>query len=495
MENIPALPCIMVIFGGTGDLTHRKLIPAICNLSNENTLPENFAVVSIGRRDKTDEKYRDELFEAVTKYSRFKMDEEKWKKFREKIYYRRFEFSDNMGYIDLKEFLSCLDEKYNTKGNRIYYMAVAPEYFELILSNIERHNMARNLDSWQRLVIEKPFGRDLKTAQYLNDAITNVFEEKETFRIDHYLGKEMIQNIMVIRFANAMFESIWSSKYIDNIQISSSETVGSENRAGYYEKSGALRDMIQNHMLQLLAITAMEQPETLETEAIRDEKVKVLRLLKPLNQEGVAENVIRGQYGPGTINNKSVPGYRQEEKISPSSNTETFIALEIQLGNSRWGDMPFYLRTGKRLKEKAIEIVIQFKSLYDSPYFKRYGEMEPNLLVIRIQPGEGVCFQFNGKKPGTGNEIFSVKMDYCQNCETMGNSPEAYERLIFDVIRGDSTLFTRWDEIEASWKFVDSIANAWEKEAPTFPNYDSGTWGPMEADKLLDRENRKWWFI
>ncbi len=493
MDEIKDLACAMVIFGGTGDLTHRKLIPALYNLNHDNKLSDDFAIVSVGRRDKTDEEYRNELLESVRKYSRFKPDNEKWKEFRQKIYYRKLDFSQDSGYTALKAFLSSIDEKHMTKGNRIFYMAVAPEYFEGIVTSIKKYGMATNIGSWQRLVIEKPFGRDLDTARYLNKTITDVFDEKDTYRIDHYLGKEMIQNIMVIRFANSMFENIWNSKYIDNIQISSSETVGVENRGGYYEKSGALRDMMQNHMLQLLSLIAMEPPVNLDTEAIRDEKVKVLRTLEIMSPEIVEQNIVRGQYGPGTVNGKALPGYRQEEKVAGNSVTETFIALKLHVKNFRWGNMPFYLRTGKRMPEKTTEIVIQFNSLPDILYFKNNGGLEPNLLVIRIQPKEGVYFQFNGKKPGTGTEVESVKMDFCQNCETISNSPEAYERLLYDVLRGDSTLFTRWDEIETSWRFIDNIAKAWESKVLDLHEYGPATWGPEEADMLLKRDNRKWW--
>jgi len=495
MISLSDLSCIIVIFGGTGDLTHRKLLPALYNLAHEDKLPDHYAVVSVGRRTKTQEEYRNEINNSVHLHTRFKPEDEKLKVFLNKIYYKKCEFSDSVSYADLKIFLEDIDRKYETNGNRIFYMAVAPEYFNVIVSNIKAHEMARNLDSWQRLVIEKPFGRDLETARLLNKTITNVFKEKDTYRIDHYLGKEMIQNIMVIRFANTMFESIWSSKFIDNIQISSSETVGIENRAGYFEKSGILKDMVQNHMLQLLTLTAMEPPVNLETEEIRDEKVKVIKALEKFNDFKVTENVVRGQFGPGLINNKPVNGYRQEENVASNSNTETFMAIKLYVKNFRWGDMPFYIRTGKRLPQKTTEIVIEFKALPEILYFKDYGKLEPNLLVIRIQPSEGVSFRFNGKKPGTGNEIETVDMEYCQNCNIMNNSPEAYERLFFDLIRGDSTLFTRWDEIEESWKFVDRIAKAWEEKEPIFPNYDAGTWGPEESDELLARDHRKWWNV
>ncbi|SNX52705.1 glucose-6-phosphate dehydrogenase [Thermoanaerobacterium sp. RBIITD] len=476
---------IMVIFGGTGDLTHRKLMPALYNLLFEKNLPENFCIVSVGRRDKTNESYRNEVYESIKNFSRIELDENVWKVLKNKIYYQKFDFHDDNGYTHLKGLLSELDDNYNTNGNRIFYLAVAPEYFELIVEKLNEHGMVENNRSWQRVMIEKPFGKDLNSAKYLNKKITEVFREKNTYRIDHYLGKEMLQNIMVIRFANVFFEPVWNNKYVDNIQISSSETVGIENRGGYYEKAGALRDMVQNHMLQLITLTAMEPPVDLSTESIHDEKVKVLKSLQELTPELVLKNAIRGQY----------KGYREEEKVKPNSDTETYVALKIYIENFRWAGVPFYIRTGKRLPVKSTEIIVQFKPLPGILFFKENGGLTPNLLVIKIQPEEGVFLQFNAKKPGTSNKIIPVQMDFCQNCQVGSNSPEAYERLIYDALRGDSTLFTRWDEVEYSWKYVDKIAEVWRNEKPNFPNYEAGTWGPIEADKLILKDNFKWWNI
>ena len=485
---------LFVIFGGTGDLTYRKLIPAIYNLHHEHQLPEQFAVVAVGRREKTSEQYRSELIDSVKKFSRFPLNEEEWNLLRERIYYFQSDFTNHEEYPRLKEYLEQLDEQHQTKGNRIYYLAVAPEFFGLIAQQLQVNGMAENKESWQRVVIEKPFGRDLQSARQLNEEMTRAFHEDNTYRIDHYLGKEMLQNIMVIRFANALFEPIWNHKYIDNIQISSSETVGVENRGGYYEKSGALRDMIQNHMLQLLTVTAMEPPINLKTESIRDEKVKVLRSIEEFTPENVLKNTVRGQYGPGKMKGKDVLGYREEERVSPTSSTETFAALKVHINNFRWSGVPFYIRTGKRMPSKSTEVVVQFKQLNHTLYFQEFGDyLTPNLLVIRIQPNEGVYLQFNAKQPGTKNHIVPVKMDFCQNCQVGSNSPEAYERLIHDVIRGDSTLFTRWDEVESSWKLVDRIEETWRNQPNEFPNYDAGTWGPKEADQLLERDNRTWW--
>jgi glucose-6-phosphate 1-dehydrogenase len=495
MEIKLDLPCILVIFGGTGDLTHRKLIPSLYNLQHQNLLPDNFAVVSVGRRDYSNDFYREQLRKSAENFSRFKINDEDWSKLEQRIHYVKFNFEDHDGYDKLDENLREFDTTYNTQGNRIYYLAVAPEYFEVIVDKLEEHNMALNSPGIKRIVIEKPFGKDVESAQYLNDKITRVFTEKNTYRIDHYLGKEMIQNIMVLRFANTLFESIWNNKYIDNIQISSSETVGVENRGGYYENSGALKDMIQNHMLQLLTLVAMEPPANLDTESIRDEKVKVLRSMEKITPKYIKENMVRGQYGRGRIGNKDVAAYREEDRVSPDSNIETFAALKLQIENYRWAGVPIYLRTGKRLRTKSTEIIIQFKTLPGVLYFKENGHLEPNLLVIKIQPREGAFFQFNAKRPGTGNVIVPVQMDFCQNCNFENNSPEAYERLLSDVIKGDSTLFTRWDEVAFSWKYVDNILKVWRENESDFPNYESGSWGPKEADELLAKDGRKWWNI
>lgn len=487
------LSCVLVIFGGTGDLTHRKLVPAIYNLRYNDMLPKNFALVSVGRREMSHEDYRAAIKESVKNFSRNDFEEDKWQDIEKRLFYKKFEFSDNEGYKDLNSFLNKLDEEYDTKGNRIFYLAVAPEFFGLITEKFHSENMAENKDSWQRVVIEKPFGRNLESAIALNKQITKVFSEENTYRIDHYLGKEMIQSIMVLRFANRLFEPLWNNKYIDNIQISSSEIVGVENRGGYYERSGALKDMVQNHMLQLLTLIAMEPPVNLSSESIRDEKVKVLRSLEEFTPELVKSNIVRGQYGPAKFRGKHFLGYKQEERVSPDSDVETFVALEAHIQNYRWSGVPFYIRTGKRMKTKSTEIIVQFKDLPEILYFKEQGTLEPNLLIIKIQPKEGIVLQFNTKKPGTGNTIIPVQMDFCQNCQVESNSPEAYERLIYDVMKGDSTLFTSWNELEYSWKFVDTISRVWQQDKPDFPSYASFTFGPESSDELLEKNNNKWW--
>jgi len=488
------MKAILVIFGGTGDLANRKLYPAVYNLFLSGMLPEEFALVSVGRREKTDNEFREDAAQAIVQFSRPNEGTRNslWK-ILSRFYYHTVDFYDDEGYKRLKSILNELDHQYGTEGNRIFYLAVAPEHFAPVVERIYRSGLHLNgLSSWSRVVIEKPFGKDLKSAIELNRAITGVFNEDSIYRIDHYLGKEMLQNIMVIRFANTLFEPLWNNRYIDHIQITSSETVGVENRGGYYEGAGALRDMMQNHMLQLLMLTAMEPPVNLDTQSVRDEKVKVLKALSPIKGDDVIHNVVRGQYGAGIINGKPVKGYREEDRVSPNSNTETFIAMKLMIDNIRWGGVPFYLRTGKRLPYKMTEITVQF---YDSPrvlYFKEFDGLKPNAIVIKIQPQEGVLLQFNAKKPGTRNEIIPVGMDFCQNCSIGEVSPDAYERLLYDVLRGDSTLFTRWDEVEYSWRFIDEIAEKWEEILPDFPNYPAGSWGPKEARELIERDGRKW---
>lgn len=489
------LSAIMVIFGGTGDLTHRKLMPALYNLVYDKLLPEHFVIVSVGRKEKTLEQYRNEVFDSLNTHSRNKIDENYWAKLRDLIYYFQFDFTDLNGYLKLNDYLKELDIKNHTGGNRVFYLAVAPEYFETIVCGIQGNNLAERKNSWNRLVIEKPFGKDLTTARKLNNNLLEVFDEKSIYRIDHYLGKEMIQNIMVLRFCNPIFESLWSNKFIDNIQISLNEKYGVGTRGGYYEHSGAVRDMVQNHIVQILSLVAMEPPVSLKTEAIRTEKLKVIQAIEEFTPELLRDNVIFGQYGKGMIDGMPVPAYRDEEKVPENSGTETFVALKLHINNFRWAGTPFYIRTGKRMGTKSAEIVIQFKPHPNVLYFKDRHVQEPNLLVIRIQPNVGVFFQFNTKDFTTHNDIVSTKMESSHISPPLGNTPEAYERLIFDILRGDATLFSRWDEVEASWIFADKIIGYRGLKRFNFPNYDAGTMGPVKAFELLARDAREWWNI
>ena len=490
-----SLSAIMVIFGGTGDLTHRKLMPALYNLVYDKLLPENFAIVSVGRKEKTSEQYRDEVFESLNKYSRNKIDRDYWARLRDLIYYLQFDFTNQDGYEKLKSYLGELDKKYNTGGNRVFYLAVAPEYFELVVQGLSEHNLAHQKGAWTRLVIEKPFGKNLITARKLNDKLIEVFDERSIYRIDHYLGKEMIQNIMVLRFCNTVFESLWSNKYIDNVQISLNEKNGVGTRGGYYESSGAMRDMVQNHIIQILSMVAMEPPVNLKTESIRTEKLKVIQAIRDFTCENLRNNVVFGQYGKGLIDGQSVVSYREEDNIPVKSTTETFVALKLHINNFRWAGTPFYIRTGKRMGKTSSEIVIQFKELPEVLYFEEGHVQVPNLLVIRIQPNVGVFFQFNTKDFSTYNDIVSTKMDTSYYNPTVGNTPEAYERLLYDILRGDATLFSRWDEVEASWIFADRIIEYRGQKRFDYPNYDAGTMGPVRAFELLAMDGRKWWEV
>lgn len=526
-------PCILVIFGGTGDLTHRKLIPALFNLKCQGLLPERYAIAAIGRRKKNDEEYRLDAYNSVGKYARYGAAEPLWNEFSAGLFYKELDFENEEGYHELELYLSELDDIYGTDGNRIFYLAVAPASVGTIIHNLHHSGIARaKKNSWQRIVIEKPFGSDLESARQLNRIVSEVFREDEIYRIDHYLGKEMIQSIMSLRFSNMLFEPLWNGKYIDHVQISSLETLGVENRWEYYDKAGALGDMMQNHMLQLLALLAMEPPVSPDTEAIRDEKVAVL---KAVHFETAGENIVLGQYSGGVTDGIGIPGYRQENKVTAESGTETFVAVKLQIDNPRWQGVPFYIRTGKRLASKTTEVVVQFRPYptyggdgsqagADSSEDKRaancqtepdlsdnslagkaragfaqaFNGGEPNLLVIRIQPEEEVFIRFNTKRPGILEKMCPVKMSYCQKCkvcEARAKSPDAYEKLLYDVIHGDSTLFTRWDEVEKSWEVVEAFRKAKAMQNTGFPNYEPGSWGPKEADVLLERDGRRWWHL
>jgi glucose-6-phosphate 1-dehydrogenase len=486
-------PCVFVIFGATGDLASRKLFPALFNLLAEGLLPESFAVIGLGRRLENQAAFAEMVEDSIARFSR-RRDPQLIGRFQKMLHYLRADFADAEAFRELQRLMTRLDATLGTAGNRIFFLSVGPEQFGLITDQLRSHRMVRNDGrSWQRVMVEKPFGRDLVTARALNEKISSLFREDSIFRIDHYLGKEMLQNLVAIRFANSLFEPLWNNRFIDNVQISVAETGGVGNRARYYETAGALRDVVQNHLLQMLALTAMEAPVELSPQAIRDEKVKVLRAIKPMDSSSeVMRNVVRGQYAGGEINGKPVVAYREEENVAPASDAETFVALRLFVQNFRWAGVPFYLRTGKRLWRRSAEVVIEFKSMPGVLYFASETPLQPNLLIIKVQPEEGVALQFNVKEMGTKGGIVPVQMDFCQNCLFPNQSPEAYERLIADVIRGDTTLFTGWDEVEHQWRFIDSIAEAWQGVSSGFPNYRAGTWGPKEAEELLRRDGRQW---
>ena len=486
-------PCTVVIFGATGDLTHRKLVPALYNLTADGAMPPAVSVVGFARRDKDDAIFRKELEEAARKFSRQKINDELWANFSESIYYHRSEFDKLEGYVSLAKRLDELDATRGTRGNRLFYLAAAPDQFEVILRNLRESGLNRTkAGSWARIIVEKPFGTDLPSARLLNDLVEEAFPEQDTYRIDHYLGKETAQNIMVLRFANAIFEQLWNARYINHVQITASEPLGVEGRAGYYDKSGALRDMVQNHLLQLLCLTAMEPPAGLDADAVRDEKVKVLKSLRPIAGEDVKKFVVRAQYGAGAINGKRVAAYRDEQGVSPESVTETYVALQLNIDNWRWAGVPFFVRVGKRLPKGATEIAITFKGA-PPVLFNAAGEtIDDNVLVIRIQPDEGVSLRMSSKMPGASLRIEPVKMDFHYGTSFGKATPEAYERLLLDAMSGDPTLFARRDEVEEAWKFVDALHEAWAKDSEDLALYSSGTWGPTEADELIKRHGATW---
>ncbi|MBU3664571.1 MAG: glucose-6-phosphate dehydrogenase [Chthoniobacterales bacterium] len=490
---VPA-PCVIVIFGATGDLTRRKLIPALYNLAADGNLPSSLAVVCFARRDKTSEDFREELGEAARKYSRRPVNEELWARFAANIFYHRSSFDNPEGYTSLGRELDAIDARLGTGGNRLFYLASSPTEFDVILENLRASGLSHaNAGAWSRLIVEKPFGTDLPSAERLNSAVAAAFPERETFRIDHYLGKETAQNIMVLRFANTVFEALWNRRYVESVQITASEPLGVESRAGYYENAGALRDMVQNHLLQLLCLTAMEPPIDLGADAVRNEKVKVMQALRPLTGKAVAENVVRAQYTAGYINGKEVPGYREEPGVAPGSMTETYVALRLHIDNWRWAGVPFFMRVGKRLPKSGTEIAIRFRGTPPVLFNRESQLKDPNVLVIRIQPDEGISFRMAAKMPGAILQLEPVKMDFHYGTSFGKATPEAYERLLLDAMSGDATLFARRDEVEHAWTFIDGIRKAWsDGEAPRLDFYPAGSWGPHEADELLAQDDAVW---
>lgn len=491
-------PCTVVILGATGDLTHRKLVPAIYNLAAEGELPPGVKIVGVARRDWGDDFFRDSLETVNRKVSRNGHDEELWQQFRESISYHCSEFRDSEGYRALAEKLDCIDEERGGRGNRLFYLASAPEFFDDILEHLRAAGLnVPGEDCWSRVIVEKPFGTDLPSAQHLNRMVNATFEERDTYRIDHYLGKETAQNLMVLRFANAIFEPIWNSRSIDSVQITCAEHLGMEGgRGGYYDQSGALRDMVQNHLLQLLSLVAMEPPTHLTADGVRDEKVKVLRSLRQWNTpELVASNAVRAQYSSGYVNGAPVVGYREEDRVNPESMTEAYVALRIMVDTWRWSGVPFYMRMGKRLPKKATEISIHFKDAPGVLFSALPGRVpQGNVLVIRIQPDEGISLRITSKMPGASLRMEPVKMDFHYASSFGKSSPEAYERLLLDAMAGDATLFARRDEVEEAWRFIDHIERGWHEgdSVPKMADYAAGSWGPEEADMLLAAEGRTW---
>jgi glucose-6-phosphate 1-dehydrogenase len=478
--------CAMVIFGASGDLTKRKIFPALYALACRRLLPERFAVIGAARSNWSDDEFRDRMESAVREFGRDDFKQEVWDRLADATRYVSMDFADDEREDKLASLLSEVDEGRGTRGNRVYYFAVPPDAMPTIVRELGERRQA---EGWVRLIIEKPFGHDLTSARELTSLISTHFTEEEVFRIDHYLGKETVQNMLALRFANGIFEPIWNRQFIDHVQITVSETMGIEGRAGYYDKAGAIRDIFQNHLLQLVALTAMEPPIDFTADSVRNEKVKVL---KAIHTPG-PKHIVRGQYGRGYVDGKEVVGYREEEGVPPDSMTETHVAAKLYVDNWRWADTPFYIRIGKRLARRETTIAIQFQRAPHPPFEDAATEeLRPNLLLVHVQPDEGVSLAIGAKVPGQGMRIRTVHMDFMYGGAFRTDLPEAYERLILDAMLGDQTLFTRSDEVEEQWALVDAIVATWKRDRPAFPNYAAGTWGPVAAEELIGRDGREW---
>jgi len=488
-------PCAVVVFGASGDLTQRKLIPALYNLALGAHLPAAFGLVGVSKSQVSDPDFRVGMREAVEKHSRTQpIDEEVWTDFAAGMRYVAGDFNDQQTFVQVKEALDQLDRERATRGNRLYYFATPPSTFPILLKQLKVAGLIRNIhdDRFSRVVIEKPFGRDLDSARRLNRLVLEVLDEKQVFRIDHYLGKETVQNLLVFRFANSIFEPIWNRKYIDHIEITAGEDLGIEGRGKYYEEAGIIRDMFQNHVLQLVTLTAMEPPVAFDADAVRDEKLKALRAIVPYEtMEDVKKNVVLGQYTAGSLGGTDVPGYQEEKDVQAGSRTPTYLSVKLAINNWRWDGVPFYVRIAKRMPRRRTEIAIHFSSLPHSLFGA--GATQANVLVIRVQPDEGILLKFNAKVPGERYRPRSVSMDFRYGSTFGSSSPEAYERLLLDALRGDQTLFTRKDEVEAAWKIAGGILA--QTESPEFGApfpYAAGSWGPPEADALLENDGRAW---
>jgi glucose-6-phosphate 1-dehydrogenase len=489
-------PCIMVIFGASGDLTQRKLIPALYSLMCDGLLPDEFAMIGYARKPKTNESFRQEMRAACEEFARVKpIDEVTWAKFARSLHYQQGEYDNPDDYRTLCQRLDAIAQAHGSGPNRLFYLSTPPEVYPAIIEHVGSvmcTGAAGSDRHWARIIIEKPFGHDLQSARALNEHVHRYFREDQVYRIDHYLGKETVQNIFVFRFANGIFEPIWNRRYVDNVQITVAESIGISNRGSYYEKAGVIRDIMQNHMLQLLALTAMEPPAEFSADAVRNEKVKVLKALRVDTSRG--DGTVRGQYGPGKMDGKVVPGYTQEEGVAPDSTTETYLAMKLFVDNWRWAGVPFYVRSGKRMASRLTEIVIQFKM----PPLLLFKEVtaraiEPNMLIMNIQPHEGISLHFTAKSPGSTDRVQTVVMDFNYETTFKTPAPEAYERLLLDAMLGDSTLFTRNDEVEAAWALITPVIERWEAGKGSFIElYRSGSWGPKEADDFIAADGRKW---
>ncbi len=494
-ERVPEASCL-VIFGASGDLTHRKLLPALYSLVHDGLLPAGLTIVGFSRPDYTDDAFRAEIKEACNKYSRTRpVDDAIWENFAKGLFYVKGEFGEAEAYVRLKQKLEECDNTRGTGGRRLYYLAVPPAFFPVISDLLGAQGMVTDPEKggpYTRVIIEKPFGHDLASAKELNRVAVTTFRERQVFRIDHYLGKETVQNLLVLRFANGIFEPFWNRQYIDHVQFTVAESIGVEGRGGYFDSAGITRDIVQNHMLQLVSLVAMEPPVAFEADAIRDEKVKVIRALRSLPADRQSELVVRGQYDDGSVLGEKAVGYRSEPSVPPESRTETFVAIKAFVDNWRWADVPFYIRAGKRMPKRVTDISIHFRPA-PNPLFRRVPgvRVQPNILAIRIQPDEGISLKFDSKVPGPAVRSAPVTMEFRYATSFGGEPPEAYERLLLETMLGDSTLFARRDEVEAAWAWLDPLLTAWANDGDPAP-YPAGTWGPPEADLLLERDGRRW---
>jgi len=489
-------PCVLVIFGASGDLARRKLLPALYDLAYDRRLPARFAILGFARSKWDENEFRRVVKTGIEEFSRRSIDDAVWESFSSKLRYLSGNYDDPASHAQLSKVLDAIDSELGTAGNRLYYMAVPPSASPTIVSMLRDDSSSAPQDGgpWSRLVVEKPFGRDLASAQELNRLIHTAFPEESVYRIDHYLGKETVQNILVFRFANGVFEPIWNRRYIDHVQITVAESLGVGDRGGYYDQAGALRDMVQNHIMQLLALIAMEPPIAFDGRAVRNEKVKVFNALRRMAPDEVASSTVRGQYAPGWIGGEEVPGYPRDAAVEGSS-TETYVAMRLFIDDWRWADVPFYIRTGKRLPKRTTQISIQFRKVPHLLFrdIVDSSDMEPTVLTIRIQPNEGISMKFLTKVPGTPTRIRPAMMDFLYGASFLDEAPSAYETLLLDALQGDATLFTRADEVEAAWEVMTGVLEGWQQMPTTqFPNYEAGTDGPEEADRLIQTDGRQW---
>jgi glucose-6-phosphate 1-dehydrogenase len=493
--GLPGDPCAMVIFGAGGDLTKRKLMPALYNLAKGKLLPEQFAIIGISIESYSDEQFREQMTKDIREYAGGNVDMSSWQAFAKRFYYLSGDFNSPDLYKKLGDSLAQAEKEQRTEGNYLFYLATAPNFFTTVVKQLGEAGLTKQEGGkWRRVVIEKPFGHDLPSAVELNHKLMEVLEEKQIYRIDHYLGKETVQNILAFRFANGIFEPVWNRRYVDHVQVTVAEELGVELRGGYYEKAGAMRDMVPNHIFQLITLSAMEPPISFDAEAVHDEQTKVLRAIQPLSPERVLDQAVRGQYDAGAINGRHVPAYRSEPNVAPDSKTPTYVAIAMHIDNWRWAGVPFYLRTGKRMSKRVTQIVIRFRR----PPFVLFrktpvDKITPNELVLNIQPDEGICLSFEAKVPGPVVRLGAVNMDF-QYSDYFGTPPSTgYETLLYDCMMGDPTLFQRADMVEAGWTVVQPILDVWKALPPRdFPNYAAGSWGPAQADELLHREGREW---